>query len=141
VQPGRLSHHSGKSLHDHGSILSMVTRSVLCPTLWLPPHYLTYATVAGENEISFVPSRHYGGKSGGRGFRGRFSPSLSSFARVGGGGGGGVNEGKACFSFGVGTVNRCHNAPSTILFDEPMRCGNTRPAHLAATSSETTQKK
>jgi hypothetical protein len=109
VQPGRVaagSHRSGKSLHDHSSILSTVTRSVPRPTRWLPPHYLTYATAAGESEISFVPSRYYGGKSGGQGFRGPFSSSSSSFAR----GGRGVNEGKACFSFGVGPVKRCHNA-------------------------------
>jgi hypothetical protein len=113
VQPGPVaagSHRSGKSLHDHGSIPSTATRSVPRPrpTRWLPPHYLTYATVASESEISFVLSRHYGGKGGGQRFRGRSSSSSSPLAC----GGGGVNEGKACFSFGVGPVKRCHNAHS-----------------------------
>lgn len=108
MQPGQAagrSHRWRISLHDHGSILSTATQSVPRPIRWPPPHYLTYATAAGENETSFVPSRFYGGKDGGQGFRGRLFSSSCSFAR----GGGGVNGGKACLSFRVGPFKRCHN--------------------------------
>ena len=83
----------------------MAIRSVPLPTRWFLPRYLIYATAVGESVTSFAPSRLYGGKSGGRGFRGPFLSFLSSFTR----GGGGANEGRACFSFGVGRIRRCHD--------------------------------
>jgi len=96
---------SRTSLRDRSSIPSTATLSVPHLTPWLLPHYLTYATDVGESVTSFAPSRLYGGKNGGRGFRGPFLSFSSSFAC----GGGGANEGSACFSFGVRRIKRCHD--------------------------------
>src|SRR5712671_5087140 len=73
------SHLSHASLRDRSSILSTVTQSVPRPICRLLPLCLTYVTAAGESAISFAPSRLYGGKSGGRGFRGPFPSYSSSF--------------------------------------------------------------
>jgi hypothetical protein len=60
----------------------------------------------GGSVTSFAPSRLYGGKNGGRGFRGPFFSFSPSFVR----GGGGANARGACFSFGVGRVSDgCHD--------------------------------
>jgi hypothetical protein len=93
-------YHLRTSLHDLSQIPSTATQSIRNLFRQLLPHYLTYAMAVGGSAISFAPWQLYGGKSGGRGFRGPFLSFSSSFAC----GGGGVNEGRACFSFGVGRM-------------------------------------
>jgi hypothetical protein len=91
------SHHLRMSLRVLSSIPSTATQSTPSFIHQLLSHYFPYAMAGGKSVISSEPSWLYGGKSGGRGFRGPFLSFSSSFAR----GGGGANEGRACFSSGV----------------------------------------
>jgi hypothetical protein len=116
------SHHSLTSLRDLASIPSTATQSIPRLTPQLLSHYITYAMAVGESVTSSAPSWHYGGKSGGSGFRGPFLSFSSSFTR----GGGGANEGRACFSFGVGRI-KCDDTRSWKVFDELY---DTRPSHI-----------
>jgi len=122
VRDAARSHHSRTSLRDLSSIPSTATQSI--PRLTPQPlsHCITYAMAVGESVTSFAPSWHYGGKSGGRGFRGPFLSFSSSFAR----GGGCANEGRACFSFGVGRM-KCDDTRRWKVFDERY---DTRPSHI-----------
>ena len=116
------SHHSLTSLRDLSSTPSTAIQLTPRLTRWLLSHYLTYDMAVGESVISFALSRFYGGKSGGRGFRGPFLSSWSSFAH----GGGGANEGRACFSFGVGRM-KCDDTRRWKVFDEHY---DTRSSHI-----------
>jgi len=117
------SHHSRTSLRDLASIPSTATQSIPRLTPQLLSHYIIYAMAVGESVTSFVPSRYYGGKNGGRGFRGPFLSFSYSFTR----GGGGANEGRTCFSFGVGRI-KCDDTRRRMVFDE--RC-DTRSSQNA----------
>jgi hypothetical protein len=116
------SHHSRTSLRDLASIPSTATQSIPRLTQKLLSHYITYAMAVSESVTSFAPSWHYGGKSGGRGFRGPFLSFSSSFAR----GGGGANEGRACFPYGVGRM-KCDDTRRRKVFYELY---DTRPSHI-----------
>jgi hypothetical protein len=123
------SHHSRTSLRDLASIPSTATQSIPRLTPQLLSHCITYAMAVGESVTSFAPSWHYGGKNGGRGFRGPFPSFSSSFAH----GCGGANEGRACFSFGVGRI-KCDDTRRRKVFDELY---DTRPSHTPVVSLKT----
>jgi len=122
VRGAARSHRSRTSLRDLASIPSTATQSVPRLTPQLRSRYITYAMAVGESVTSSAPSRHCGGKSGGRGFRGPFLSFSSSFAR----GGGCANEGRACFSSGVCRM-KCDDTRSWKVFDERY---DTRPSHI-----------
>ena len=121
------SHHPRTSLRDLASIPSTATQSIPRLTHQLLSHYIIYAMAVGESVTSFAPSWHYGGKNGGRGFRGPFLSSSSSLAR----GGGGANEGRACFPSGVGRM-KCDDTHRRKAFD---KLYETRPSHIHPVAS------
>jgi hypothetical protein len=136
------SHHLRMSLRVLSLIPSTATQSTPSFIHRLLSHYLPYAMAVGESVISFEPSWLYGGKSGGRGFRGPFLSFSSSFAH----GGGGANEGRACFSSGVARmkfddtqVERRSSMSITTRGHQTYTCSRSQIRKLAARTLEATQ--